>query len=457
VSARAFRTALAVLLVGCSSVAWAQGDFDLEATAIKGIYDTPFELLCRHFVRQDELPVLLPKALAGKTASSFKGAVAGHDTFVFVVPSDPQSGLYIDWNGNGDFSDDSPVPVLKTDYDPVRRTEGERIYGPIEVPAAGSGGRLAARFFVYVPIQDGRIPGISLFPAAYRGGSVRLGGAAYRTALIDADFDGCYNKITDDLDGYSREFDSDCFAIDLNNDGEFDRETERWPLTRLIRVDGVFYELRVVPDGSKVRLARADPKFELGRLEVGSPCHELTVFTPSVGVITLSGPQGAWNLPEGEYLITRSRLVMDDEEGARWELNCNLWSRPGARFKIVKGEILKHDRGLPLEGVLTLTRRRIAGEGVWAVDITCGIQGRGGESYSCRPKKDGVDTDVANAQILDEKGRLLDSGHVFKTFTWRVPPGFKGAFCARISPQIGPFEVTTPVKWYTVDTVPDAK
>jgi hypothetical protein len=451
------RTALVLLVAGCSSLAWPQGDFDLEAQAVPSIHDTPFELLVRSLHPQEERPVLLPKALAGREVWCFKGNAAGKEDFVLVLPGDPRSDLCVDWNLDGDFSDDRPVPILETDYDPARGRESVRIYGPIEIPTAGSEGQLAARFFVRAKIEGRKMVGVSLYPATYRTGQVRLGGAVYRIALVDADMNGRYDKITDDLDGYGTDFDSDCFAIDLNNDGELDPNTERCPLTRFIRVNDASYELRVLSDGSRVRLARANPRFKLGRLEVGSPCHELTVFTPSVGLITLSGPHGAWNLPEGKYRIAQSTLVMNDEDGARWEFECWLPSEPGPEFEIVAGEVLKQERGLPLEGAIRLARRPVPGEDRWDVEISCALQGRGGELYCFPVKKNGVATDVLKVEILDEKGKLLASKDPIRTSTWR-PLNWSGrTFRARLTPHVGPFVISTPKNLFMVELLPDAR
>ncbi len=441
------RTVCCVLILLCSVScprAHGQGKFPLRHQVIKDRKSNPFPRELGQLIGKDDKTwVGMPKKLSPKKAVTFTARVAGEET-VLLLSLDSNPKLYVDFDRDLDFADEKPILGWAAD--------GDRCYGPLAVPVAGSDGKLAARIVVRVLTRHDSPPYIHLTYAGYRTGLIGLGGSTYRIALLDANFNGRYDDVCVAFDGSYRKADFDCFAMDLDGDARFDRVKEFWPLSKMLIVRGVVYRLEVAPDGSEIQIEEVKGKLKMGWLDVGSRDVEMVLFSPDVGLITLPRSEGKWALPACKHTVVLSHLVRPGQHGTTWELAGRVSGKDRRSYVIPQGETVLARMGLPLRVVQTVN----IGARSRTVTIGFSIVGQGGEPYAKVALRDGQAAQPPALRILDEHGRTLHSGlfgrgrHSSPTYTWHVPKGFKGTFRVEIKPSLGPFEYESEWEWYTV-------
>jgi hypothetical protein len=462
-------------LLACSG-AWPQGDFALEYREFKTVSDDPFPLVAKWITRNKGRPKGFPKSLHNHYTCSFTARAAGREVLLATSMA-AKAKVYVDLDGDGDFSGAKILPRLGK--------KAKYWHGPVVLPLSGSKGKLAARFNVAKGRQWAKHDMIILSPAGYRTGTVQLGTVAYQIALVDSNLNGRYDDVCTEFDGDYEHLDADCFAIDLNHDKQFDLYQEVCPLTKRIWVRGAYYSLRVLPDGSKVRLQRIKPEFELGKLDVGSRGVELVVFSPELGVpVLLEGKDGKWNLPAGKYTVTYHQLYRLDGKG-EWTLKRRaegeetqshifldiqrtrfgdaepferrLRSEKKLGFTISAGETQELKIGSPLH-ILTTVRLMMRNNKNATVLIKCKILGQAGEEYEHAVIRSGRRAALPMFRILDETGKALKIGRFERRtelygttgYMWKVSRQFEGKFRVEVIPDVGPFEVTQDEQWRTV-------
>ncbi len=313
---------------------------------------------------------------------------------VALDPSNP-SHCYADTDGDGDLSDESPLPRGGT-----RRQGTTSVYqlGPVFVQARGAeaGSRSALRVEVYkAPIGS---PSVAVYPAGVMSGRVTLGGRTYQVGVVDGDYDGRYDGV---LSASSGPTGGDWLAIDLNGDGRIDGDIygagEIMPLPKMIRVNGTYYGIEVAQDGSAISLLRTEP--DVGVLDIGYPHAELTLLSDS-GPYRLSGNGGRWQLPAGQYFTTSVRMSSTDSRRDTWTLQGEGNTGRLASFGIRGGETLSLRAGPPLT---IKTEARSVGTGL--VSIGCLVAGQAGEEYLPGVQKNGRLQKAPKFKIIDERGR----------------------------------------------------
>jgi hypothetical protein len=465
------RGACILLLAAVSSHALAEGDSTLEYREFKTIADNPLPLVAKWISSNEGHPEGLPTTLHKAGTYSFTVHVADQKVLLATSMA-AKAKVYVDFDGDGDFSGAKvlPRPSKKAKY----------WYGPVVVPIDGTNGRLAARFNVGKGRPGIKDKNIILNPAGCRTGTVQLGMVSYKVALVDANFNGRYDDVCTEFDGDYGRLDADCFAIDLDHDKQFDLYRETCPLTERLWVRGVYYSLRVVPDGSKVRLQRVKPEFKLGALDVGNRDIELVVFSPDLGVpVVLKGSDGTWKLPAGTYTICHYQLCRVDGKG-EWTLEHRpkseemhtyvfiderhysritrrLKGEKKLRFTVSPGETQKLKIGSPLR-IVTQAKLKMFNDEESTVLITCRFLGQAGEEYEQAVTRSGRRRPPPMLRILDEKGKMLAADYFGSVtgideptgYMWEVSRQFKDKFRVEVIPDIGPFEVMQDEQWRTV-------
>lgn len=322
-----------------------------------------------------------------------------------AIDSADQPNLFIGRDGGNDFSGAKPVRRVKT---VARWFQGASWqYGPVSLKAADAPEGSAAQV-LFVAGGDMLIA----CPAGYLTGQLKIGGKSYKIAVIDTSFDGKFGiPATPEAHGgsFGR---GDLMAIDLNGSGQFEYlmngEFEIRPLTRMLQLEGKYYNVNVVGDGSSMELTEAKPK--MGTLAVKNADAELMV-SGDAGPQYLKGPKSAWQLPEGPYSCQQIRRAMADKQGGKWMLEASGNTGKFQTFRIQPDETFAMDLAGPLT-VKTDMQKQSSGWvfGGKTVSIGFVIRGAGGEEYSPGIQKNGNQVPAPKIKILDEQGEVLATG-----------------------------------------------
>jgi hypothetical protein len=314
--------------------------------------------------------------------------------------------LYIDTDGDNLLSDERAFMSK-----PIRRhwfgsVDYYRL-GPIAAGYGDTESQSIVEFYAST-IQDGRF--LSLYPARYRLGKVRLDGEIYKLAIVDGNLDGRYDKMISlpvEKFGYPG---CDSFAIDLNGDRRFDwsygGNSEIMPLSRMVRLKDIYYSINVASDGSALELRKVQPEF--GTLNLGGMEINLKLWSEAAEQF-LSGTESQWQLPAGKYSAKHLTIVKMDSEGNKWTFTDNRNAGQLAEFEIIAGQETVFKIGPPF-----LVKPNTAAK-PGEVLISFELQGHAGEQYSNRVTKNGKAQPKPRFEIMDESGNILASGPVAQT------------------------------------------
>ncbi len=351
----------------------------------------------------------LPKDVSDKV--TYLAIPVGGKSVPAVVEYGAATRLFVDGTGTGDLSAAAPL----TAAGPPGRG-GEQMFGPVTLPAgdAAGGASVKVRLRLERVIHTGTISsnapppppvyGLTVFPAGYMAGEVRVAGQTYRLAVVDGNTDGRYDKALDLSAAGPPPHDT--LAFDCDRDGIFAANDYRGPgeilpMLRMLQVKDAYYSVTPAPDGSSVRLEKADPK--CGTLDVGSGDVALTLMSSAGVVVRLSGSQGKWQVPAGKCRATFLVITRTDSAGAKWTLMSSRNMGALADLDVRPGETLSVKIGPPLAAKV-MARDSVPGR----VMISASLMGRAGEEYaeSIFLLKDGRDA-PPRLKIFDEAGKEL--------------------------------------------------
>jgi len=304
--------------------------------------------------------------------------------------------LYVDAAGTGDLSAAAPLPAEKSD--------GSLTFGPVAVTTGKEKGAGAVRIRFRSP---GSAEYMGALPAGYMAGEVKLGGETYSFAVVDSDFDGRYTPLSSLSVAGASYWRSDMMAIDLDRNEHFRRaptDTEVMPLSKILRAKDAYYRVQVAEDGSWVRLEDFKPK--MGAIDVGASNLTLVLLS-DMGLTTLTGSGGKWQLPEGTYRLASVSLSQADAKGVKWMPTTSPDVDKIEPFRVRAGETLAMKIGPPLAPA---AKPDSAQSGLILINLF--LVGQAGEQYSVGIQKaDGVRLPAPKVKILDESGKVLAEGN----------------------------------------------
>jgi hypothetical protein len=334
---------------------------------------------------------------------------AGRQVPLIVNSSEAKPTVCMDLNGDGFLSQDecfAPRRIRAT-----KDSSGSWRFGPIRIVSQERSSEANGGFYVDVYGVDA--PGsIMTFPASFRTGKLRLEGRVYRVAVVDGDCDGRFlTPISLPLDHAWRLPDSDVFAIDLNGNDKFEvswqQQSEAMPMGKMVRVGDVYYAIEVAPDGTSLSLSKTQPQFGTLVVDPNDTTAELNLWSDAAGRYLALGRQ--WQLPAGRYASVSAAVEKKDNSGGVWQFSWNTASAIGHSepldfFVIEPGQTTRLQIGPPFQ-IKNSVRR--SGQ---TISINAELQGQAGELYSLAATKDGRRPPKAKLQVLDEEGRVLESG-----------------------------------------------
>lgn len=315
-----------------------------------------------------------------------------------VRPQDVK--LYLDTDGDGLWSDEKMYLGL---WQRMFALSVTYFFGPVSTSLPGQRGQGGA---FYAQCAGGER--VTFYPAFYRNGKVTLKAKTYKIAVVDSDFDGRFDRTFVPPASGSRYPGCDVLVIapEYKEKFTFTTETEAsdfLPLSRLVQVEGTYYEIDVAPDGSTIEFR--EPRIEYGTLDLGGADVKMTLYSDAARQC-LRGASDTWRLPAGRYSAVELELGQEDVQGRQWQFK---QGRGGSGrlsdFEIRPGQATSFDMG-PSFQIRTSMGRGSRGD-VW-VDFE--IEGLAGESYQPGGMRDGTMAPEPGFTILDNAGQIVHSG-----------------------------------------------
>jgi hypothetical protein len=287
-------------------------------------------------------------------------------------------------------------------------------FGPIFLGDGPSGGQGAAAFDAICYATDRPAP-LSLYPAYYQSGRLRIDGRVCEVALVDGDYDGRFGSLVSLPAGQGAVADvlpedtwraprCDLFAIDWNGDGKYEfssaERSEVMPLSKMVLLGDRYYAIKVVPDGSELSLTPTEPAF--GCLAIDPPNAELLLrLWSDAADQRISRSVGPWDLPVGAYRTLYAVVVLQDSKGDGWIFSTLRDTGKLGLFEIRPNETTRIRLGPPF--VVKMDVHRVDARTLSICPIVVGC---GGEQY----RADFHHTSRAperTFKIVDEKGNVL--------------------------------------------------
>lgn len=306
--------------------------------------------------------------------------------------------LYLDTDGDGLFSNEKEYVGTWLSIFRLTRTYQ---FGPVSTQQADSGTEGGS---FYASCSNGEW--LTFHPVSYRQGQVVLDGKTYEIALVDADFDGKYNKYFLPPAENSRDPRCDVLAIDLDGNSKFDYErpgaSEIMPLSRLIEINGQYYSMDVADDGGKIEFRQARSQF--GTLSLEGKEVKLALWSDAARQ-QISGSGRDWNLPAGRYAAITMELTETDTAGDRWVFKmAKAGAGPLDDFEIRPGETTSFRIGPPFQTRSFMENRQ------GNVLVGFDLKGRAGERYVPGATRNGKEVPEPQFKIIDSSGHVAKSG-----------------------------------------------
>jgi hypothetical protein len=358
-------------------------------------------------------------------------------------PKPAVAQLYFDFNHNGDLTDDKVVvgkgQVQQYDAD---NSSVNVSFPRIDVAADIEGASVASSYLVESHSQRSASFGytfVQFTTAAYRAAEIMLDGKKHRVALIDSNSNGRFDDamaVERDSDGDINPKLGDTLLIDAEeyvakkggkNELMYDPLglSYRRYLSKLVLIDGRYYDVKVTPAGDKLTLEPASAS--LGNVTVPVDGFAALVYRGDsfLGIVGDKGDQVP--LPEGEWKLALYMIKADGkpdqpsntppEKGAaqprrsagpRGSMLIALANANCKAMKVVRGETAVLPFGPPYKPVVTASG---SGGAKPAQQLALGMTlvGSGGEkcvSLVCngdRPPK-------PKFSITDPKGKVVQEG-----------------------------------------------
>ncbi len=379
----AFVGALAFFAVSLSA-----GEFELRFQEVDSPEHPVFSLLSSRSLRLRQRPAgtTLPES-SGQDPWYYQVLLGLERLHAMMTPS--ERTLYIDAGDGFRLLDEQPLSGTPVRWSTEWGTRRALLFGPLSMRKEGR--EVNVRVIVS---ESGHM---EVFPEGFVTGDITLSGETYRVAIADANFNGRYDGIFD-ADGPS-----DTFVIDLNRDGEISPyhqwDGEIAPLGRFISVEGQYYALRPAPDGSSIRVERAEP--EMGTVDSDLPGGFMAFWSDS-GAHYVEFGNGPLHLPSGIYQPLLLGLTAHDNRG-QWSITANDTGSL-TTFTIEPGRNIEVKFGPPLVATLDPSRHGDA--------ITTGLSivGRAGESYPVSAELDGRALATPSVEVFLEDGSRTAHG-----------------------------------------------
>lgn len=324
----------------------------------------------------------------------------GADSLPLVLDLSDGPRLCLDADRDGMFSDERCFSAKSVKWG----RQGRRRFGPLRVPSGDRDDSAGAVFQVF---EAGGGP-LVVYPVYYRYGRLRVGGRAYRIAIVDGDYDGRFGSVVSlPVTSKYRFVGSDLFAIDRNGDGRFEislyMQSEVGPLGEMVLIEDKYYAVDIAEDGSTLALRPVRPP--RGQLAMAPANARLQLRLWSDAADQYLAPAGSdWDLPVGDYQTIFAVLRLQDSSGYEWTFSTLDHLGELGAFEIRSGETTRFQVGPPF-----LVTADVRKAGTDRVSISPVVRGRAGEEYQAGFRRNNRRPPERTFRIVDEAGNVLVS------------------------------------------------
>lgn len=178
-------------------------------------------------------------------------------TFLLSQMGSDKASLWIDANGNGDFTDDPPI-----DWTSSKRTSGgQTLYqfrgrAEVEVKYGDESRKLTLSMYRFDPndTRRQRLKDVVLFYRDFGySGTVKIGEKEYPAALVDDLARGDFRGLDDEKDSKVS------LLLDINGSGRFDLRGEKFDVRQPFNIGGTTYEITgLTPIGGTFEIIKSD-------------------------------------------------------------------------------------------------------------------------------------------------------------------------------------------------------
>jgi hypothetical protein len=273
-----------------------------------------------------------PKATEAKSQTKTGKTKAGPESGIgklaellieAIAPESPRSPrlpvysrLYFDFNRNGDLTDDK---VVQAETSPNESGYGYGLFcfPRVDIAIDAGGTKLAYSFLLSGYLNtygDVGYATVSLNAAVYREGNLTLNGKKRHVVLIDSNSNGRFDDETTfpagpQASGGQVAFEpGDMLLVDPdarnpNQDSPYEATAGDSPLvvSKLVRLDGRFYDLTVSPAGDRITLAPSSVR--LGNVTNSNDGFQAVIYSDKC-LLKISGKKGVPALvPEGQWKL----------------------------------------------------------------------------------------------------------------------------------------------------------
>lgn len=253
----------------------------------------------------------------------FRGvAKLGSDEYLFVfdLADDKSNGfdrLYFDRNHNGDLTDDEVLKAETSNRSSGSYSYVQSYFPRVDLTVNADGAKVDYSFCFQIYTNKSKeysYSSAALQPLAYREGKITLDGKERRVVLVDFNSNGRFDdamNINDDMrmaDGRVYPHSGDVLMVDPNVEAALRRITVevtpgsgRYNVSKLVAIDGRFYDLKITPAGDKVTMTPS--KAALGNVTNPNETFTAIVYGDK-GFVQIAGEKDKpCALPEGEWKL----------------------------------------------------------------------------------------------------------------------------------------------------------
>ncbi|MCR4414467.1 MAG: hypothetical protein NUV77_18770, partial [Thermoguttaceae bacterium] len=262
-------------------------------------------------------------------------------------PAPAYNRLYFDLNHNGDLTDDKPIEAIQTpDRVFYPRNYAYSQFPRIDLTLDVAGVKVQYGFFMTAMRYSGgdfQYVDVSITPGVYREGRITLEGKERRLVLIDFNSNGRFDDqaTTRSLGNDTRLYPSygDVLVVDpsppgvVANPWDVTTSPDRHLVSKLVCLDGRFYELKITPAGDRVTL-------EPSKAPVGTVTSRHEQFRAllygDLGVVKVSAGKQPVPIPAGQWHLLSYTIDMSAqrqrqrEEAAKKEPGKRTDQKPSA-------------------------------------------------------------------------------------------------------------------------------
>jgi len=340
----------------------------------------------------------IPKGVSGKV-SYFLGNL-GDKKITAIKTISKRPLLYLDTNGDGSLSDEKKFTARPIRKGMFGRVEYYR-FGPISVKF-GENKKINSKLYG-ITYPNHEI--LYLCPAGQYTGKILLGEKVYTVFVTDGNFDGRLGKLFSPPFERVPTIGCDLFAIDLNNDGNPNlnlySHSEVSPLSRMVKLDNIYYSIDITSDATSLELKKVEPEF--GTLDLGGADVKLKLWSDAAEQY-ISGSEKECQLPAGRYAALSIEINKDDATGNRWTLTSYVETGALRNFEIFVGEKTSFKVGTPLQIKTTAQRRDDT------ISIGLELEGQAGERYRADVRKNSRRGPAPLFRLVDEAGNVIEQG-----------------------------------------------